>query len=253
MTSYWNVPYVGQVGSGADEHGNDCGAASEAMVKRYFLGDSPTVDALYNAIRPSGDSYLSVGELLSQLTKAGIPCQWDAGIPTTELYSILAEGVPGIALIRYGALNIIRPNNFTGSHFVVVIGMDLDTVYIHDPLNTPTSGECIKIPVKTWEIAWSTVGDDNPQRSLIIPSKPSNVLPVIPAKILKTVTPRDCNGCSVRKIPGLLTDANRVYAIPQKTKGVPTRIDIYQINADNWGKISPTRDEWILLDFTVEV
>ena len=238
MTAFWNVPYIGQVGSGANEHGNDCGASSAAMVIQFCGVQPPTIDTLFNEANPNGDAYLSVGDLLGMLSRRGINADWDANITNVELFRILSTGVPVIALIRYGALETIRPNKFTGSHFVVVIGMDLDTVYIHDPLNTPTSGECVPVPVKLWDTAWSSVGDQNPQRSAIIPAK---TLTSIPVTTTKTVYPRDKDGCNVRNAPN---GHYVLYAIPYGQ-----RMTVYEEN-NGWGRIHKSRQEWICLEYT---
>jgi hypothetical protein len=244
MTAFWNVPYYGQVGEGANEHGSDCGPTCAAMIIAWNGITPPSIDVLFNEVS-SGNGYTSYGDIGAILSHHGIKAEYDAGISTQELFTILSGGVPVITLIRYGALETIRPNTFKGSHFVVIIGMDLDTIYINDPLNTPTIGKCIAVPMKMFETAWSTVGDNNPQRSLMIPAKGTGI-PVPTPTIIKIVTPRDWNGCNVRKIPGLLTEANKLYGIKFGAK-----INIYEINSDNWGKISPTRDEWISLDYTV--
>ncbi len=242
MTSILNVPYVGQVGVGANEHGNDCGPTSAAMVIGYFGLTVPTVDSLFNEVVPSGDYYTSFGDISRLLDNRGISPNYDANVSTKDLFWILAGGVPAIALIRYGALSTIRPNKFAGSHFIVVIGMDLDTVYINDPLNTPTTGEHVAVPMAMFETAWSTVGDGNPQRSLIYPNKKLGV--VIETPPIKTVYPRDSNGCNVRKIPGDLSDSNKLRAIKYGTA-----MNIY-IERDGWGKISSTKEEWVCMEYT---
>jgi hypothetical protein len=42
MTAYWNVPYVGQVGIGANEHGNDCGPVFMAIWFDFNRHESDT-------------------------------------------------------------------------------------------------------------------------------------------------------------------------------------------------------------------
>jgi hypothetical protein len=163
-----NIPYVGQVGTGAQEHGNDCGAACAAMVIKYATGSTPTVDQLYNEINPKNDTYLSVGGLMSVLEKRDIDVDWDAGVSTNKLKEYIDTGYPCIALIKYGALAGIRPNKFTGSHFVVVTAVDDYYVTIHDPLNTPTTGENIRVPRVMWDKCWTGLADQNPDRGLII-------------------------------------------------------------------------------------
>lgn len=237
MTSTLNVPYVGQVGVGANEHGSDCGAASISMVIQYMGTDAPSVDKLYNEMYPSGNIYLSVSDLMMALSRRNIDSDFDAGVETKDLFWILKRKIAPVALIRYGALSKIRPNAFTGSHFVVVIGMDLDTVYIHDPLNTPTSGSNIAVPMDIWENCWSTVGDSNPQRSLIIPASAPNVSTI--EKPIRYVMPSDSDGINVRSIPGDITRKTILYAIPYGTK-----IPIY-VERDGWGKIDSGSEKWI--------
>lgn len=237
MTSILKVPYVGQVGMGADEHGSDCGAASISMIIQYMGIDAPTVDTLYNEMYPNGNKYLSVSDLMIALSKRNIDSDFEAGISTKDLFWILKNKIAPVALIRYGALSKIRPNAFTGSHFVVVIGIDLDTVYIHDPLNTPTSGSNIAVPMDMWETCWSTVGDNNPKRSLIIPASAPDISTI--TKPTRYVTPTDSDGINVRSIPGDTTRKTVLYAIPYGKK-----IPIY-IERDGWGKIDSSAEKWI--------
>jgi len=162
-----NIPYVGQVGAGAQEHGNDCGAACACMVIGWAGQSIPTVDALYNEVHPIGDSYLQVADVMRALLTRGIDCDWDAGVSTDRLAD-LVQKAPCIALIKYGDLEHVRPNPFNGSHFVVVVGADDKNIYIHDPLNTPTSGENAKISRAMWDDCWTGLDDQNPDRGLII-------------------------------------------------------------------------------------
>ncbi len=161
MTSILNVPYVGQVGSGANEHYNDCGAACVGMIIKFAGLEFTSVDAIYNEINPVNDSYLSVGGLIGVLLSRGIDCDWDAGVSTDKLVA-LVQKAPCIALIKYGDLEAIRPNKFDGSHFVVVIGGDDENIYIHDPLNSPTSGENVCVTRALWDDAWTGLDNDNP-------------------------------------------------------------------------------------------
>jgi hypothetical protein len=246
MTSLLSVPYIGQVGFGSDEHGNDCGAASAAMLIKFAGVNCPIVDVLYNEVRLSGNNYLSIGDLMALLSHRNIKSEWFANTATKDLFWVLVQGTPVIALIRYGALETIRPNTFKGSHFIVVVGMDLDTVYIHDPLNTPTTGERIALPMAMFEAAWSTVGDDNPQRSMIVPAKGA-AIPVIAPAILRVVYPKDKDGCNVRSVPGDTSDKTKLRAIPFGTSSA-SKMNIY-FERDGWGKIHPTKEEWVSLAY----
>lgn len=269
MASKLSVPYVGQVGEGANLHGNDCGPASAAMVIKYSGADCPTVDKLFDEVQPAGDAYTSFGDLSKLLDARGIDVDYGQGVSNGDLYEYLTRGMPLIALIRYGALATIRPNKFTGSHFVVVIGIDLDTVYIHDPLNTPTSGEGVAVPLAMWEDAWGTLAEGNPQRSLLVPSKLESPNPLHDpggntsgaGGGQKTVYPRDKNGCNVRSVPGDATEKTKLYAVPfdpTYTKAT-SRMVVYETRVldrsydRNWGRIHPSQQWWVCLDYTVTI
>lgn len=244
MSAFLNVPYTGQVGNGADIHGNDCGPASVADVIKYYGIACPTVDALFDEVQPSGDKYTWYADLTILLSKRGLVPDYKVGVSTCDLFWILAsKRVPVIVLVRYGLLESVRPNTFKGSHFMVVIGMDIDDVYVNDPLNKPTSGACVKIPIALFEAAWSSLGEDNPQRSCLIPPVKAGV--VIETPPIKLVKPRDPNGCNVRRVPGDLSEANKVGAIPRGNK-----ISIY-LERDGWGKISASEEKWVCMEYTV--
>jgi len=202
---------------------------------------TPTVDTLYNTVRPNGDGYLYIADLLKLMARYGVKSDYDAGYKAKDLWEVLSQGIAPIALIRYGALSDIRPNKFTGSHFVVVIGMDIDTVYIHDPLNTPTPGCAIPIPLSIWQSAWSTLGDDNPQCSLIVPNYGTKV------QVLRYVTPATSDGINVRCVAGDISIKTKLYAIPYGA-----RIPIYY-ERDGWGKIDPIIEQWISLEYTINL
>lgn len=241
MSFLLKVPYFGQVGTGSDAFSNDCGATCVKMVLEYAGISTPNVDYLFAEINPKNDKYLSINDLLHLLGSRNLQTAYKEGVSNKDLWEILSNGTAPIALIRYGALASIRPNRFTGSHYVVVVGMDLDTVYIHDPLNTPTTGKNIAVPLALWDSCFSTVGDNNPQRALIIQSGNSSK-----SKIIRYVTPKDTNGINVRSIVGDTSNKTRLYAIPYGQ-----RIPIY-LEKDDWGKISSTSEQWVCLSYTVE-
>jgi len=255
MIAYWNVPYVGQVGTGANEHYNDCGPTSAAMVIKFYGANFTTIDVLFNEVQPSGDSYTSFGDICKLWDARGIDADYAQEVSLGELYEYLVKGAPVVALIRYGALESIRPNTFKGSHFVVVIGMDLQNVYIHDPLNTPTTGECVPVPINLWNSCWSTLGDLNPQRSILIPSRGET-----PPEVLRVVYPKDYNGCNIRSVAGGTGASTKLFAVPYDSTFTKTtsRMQVYEIKIldrtydKNWGRIHATQNWWVCLDYTVE-
>jgi hypothetical protein len=253
--NYWNVPYIGQVGSGANEHYNDCGPTSAGMVIKFYGANFTSIDALFNEVQPSGDSYTSFGDICKLWDARGIDADYAQEVTLGELYEYLVKGAPVVALIHYGALESVRPNSFKGSHFVVVIGMDLQNVYIHDPLNNVSTGERVPVPINLWISCWSTLGDLNPQRSILIPSMGET-----PPEVLRTVYPRDYNGCNVRSVAGGTGASTKLFAVPYDATFTKTtsRMQVYEIKIldrtydRNWGRIHPTQNWWVCLDYTVE-
>jgi hypothetical protein len=253
-TPYWSVPYVPQTGIGSDEHHNDCGAASSAMIIKFFNITCPAVDALYNEVSPNGDAYLSYANLFKLLDTRGIDADYFVLVSNGELYEYLTRGTPVIALIHYGSLETIRPNSFKGAHFVVVIGMDMKYVYIHDPLSNISSGECIQVPIALWNNCWTTTDGDNPQRSCLVPNK------TVSPTVLKVVYPRDTNGCTIRSVPGVTTSGRLYYIIYDPTfTRIASRMLVYEIREvmrdgilEKWGRISPTQQHWVCLTYTRE-
>jgi len=99
------VPFVAQVGVGADAYWNDCGAASVSMLVEYYTGLTLCPDELMAEI--GRDRYLTAIDLANLMQEYGLVVQW-------------GEGVPRIVLVG-------------GNHWVVYLG---DGVY-HDPLRGP--------------------------------------------------------------------------------------------------------------------
>jgi hypothetical protein len=78
-------------------------------------------------------------------------------------YEILSGNRPAIALIHYGALvdaGLTERTTFRGAHFVVMIGLDIKYVYIHDPYSL-TKGNCLEVPINIFKQAWAQCALDN--------------------------------------------------------------------------------------------
>jgi hypothetical protein len=164
-----SVPYVSQIMPGALIHNNDCGAASALMVLRaYNLGKDLAVDQVYDLISPTGDVPLSAGGLQTLLANRLVKNTWMAGVHIHDMYDILAARRPIIALIHYAPLvkaGLTEKTGFLGAHFVVVIGMDITSICIHDPYSTGL-GESIEVPIAVFEQAWAECPlDGNPDHA----------------------------------------------------------------------------------------
>jgi hypothetical protein len=171
------VPYVSQIGAGADVHKNDCGAASAVMLLRAYQNLQMTPDEFYTKFSISGDPYLSVSQLRDALASQGVLTDFRANLGLPDLFTFLAASKPVIVLLRYKVLEEagLTEKRFEGPHFAVVVGIDSKNVYIHDPLYTnPRDGDAHAYPLDVFWQSWVEVGSDpsfpNPSRSAIIPT-----------------------------------------------------------------------------------
>ena len=164
------VPHISQLGLGADHFRNDCGAACAAMLIKAYTGKDVTPNQLFAAISPV-DRYLRVDELKSALDQHGLQTTWQADNHLIGLFGILMDGRPVIALISYAPLVDagLGASSFRGSHFVVVVGMDIRHVYILDPLRTDHTP--LAVPIATWMCTWTEVAaQGNPACGWLAPT-----------------------------------------------------------------------------------
>lgn len=173
------VPYVSQLGPGADARKNDCGAASSIMLlKAYIPNFQMTPDEFYTRFAiPGADPYLSVSQLRNAMGSLGLLTDFRATLTMHDLFSFLASGKPVIVLLRYKAFEDagLTEKKFEGPHFAVAVGLDIRYIYLHDPLYTnPADGEAHPYPLEIFWRAWKEVATDpkvrNPERSAIIPT-----------------------------------------------------------------------------------
>ncbi len=234
------VPYVSQLGTGADLHSNDCGAASAVMLLRAYQKVVLTPNDFYTQFNISGDPYLSVTQLQRALNTMGLLNEFHSGLSIQDLFSLMASGKPAIVLIRYKVLYEagLTEKTFQGPHFAVVVGLDPKYIYIHDPLYTdPAVGEAHQYPIDIFWKAWKEVALDpsfpNPERSAIVPAAGIGFQVSRKVKI-------NIFSLNVRSGPGLnlsvvgTVKKGEVYAISREMNG--------------WGEIGLNR--WIKLQYT---
>jgi hypothetical protein len=237
-----NVPYVSQLGPGADRHSNDCGAACAAMLIGAYTGDTIPPDEVYDQTGAPGDIYLSASHLLSVLRTYNVPAAWDQDLPLGELFELLAGKKPFIALIKYQALRDagLTQSQFSGMHFAVVCGADVRSVYLHDPLWRDMGGQWLAVPVELFMQAWDEAGSDpaapNPTRGAVVPTAGLGF--DVPSGKRYKVTATD--GLNIRRLPttksqivGGLSYGSLVYIDSENT---------------GWGKLSG-RNGWVNLEF----
>jgi len=250
-----NVPYTAQLGSGADAHFNDCGAACSAMLIEAYTGATIPVDVLFSECIPGGDVSLSAIQLMNVLQKHGVKTEWKAFLEEVGLYKILSAKKPFIALILYGVLvnaGLVELKNFRGFHFVVVVGIDTDSVIINDPLYTSPAGKKVVIPLAIFMQAWREAGADpqaNPACGAIIPIAPlteRSIAAPLSAPVVGTkyrVTASD--GLNVRSGPGINF---------QKVGGLSfgALINVEKVDA-GWAKIAGSDELYVFANWIEKV
>ncbi len=171
------IPFVSQMGPGADAHRNDCGAACAVMLLRAYLGKKMTPDEFYTKNGLQGDSLISAGQIIDGMARQGLLSESRPGLALQNLFTYLSMGKPLIALLRYKTLKDagLTQATFEGPHFVVVTGIDSKYVYVNDPLfEDPADGEARAYPFDLFWKAWKDIANDPKypavERLAIIPS-----------------------------------------------------------------------------------
>lgn len=205
-----NVPFVSQLGVGADEHRNDCGAASACMLIGSYKAKTPTVDEFYNNTGMTYDGFLTAAQVIKVLESYSVSAKWQAGLKLDDLFQMLRAKRPVICLVGYGYIAdaIEVESTFRGSHFLVVVGMDAHNVYVHDPLFAEDGFKAI--PIDDFEKAWKNPGANNSWNAVIVPDYPMGSS--VQCSMKYKVTAWD--GVNIRSTPAALKDnSNKVGAL----------------------------------------
>jgi len=237
------VGYVSQYGTGADEHNNDCGAAAGAMLVRAYTGITATPNDFYNKSGLTGDVFLSATQIVKILQEYGVSTQWRTSLNITDLYQALVDVKPVIVLLKYGVIRdaMKTESEFAGPHFMTVIGMDIASVIVHDPLWRGEGGKAMAIPMAVFKKAWIDVGHDtaypNPERGAIIPK-------IAIGTSMKQVRVT-AYALNIRSGPGV---SNPSLGFLKKDDIVT----VYEIRS-GWGRIDSEQQRWISLAYTQAV
>ena len=235
------VPYVSQLGPGAETRANDCGPACAAMLLRAYQKTSLTPDAFYARFAIQGDPYLHASQLMSAMGALGLQTEFRAGMTVQDLFGVLAAGKPAILLLGYKALSEagLTEKPFGGPHFAVAVGVDVKNIYLHDPLySDPLVGEAHPYPLEVFWKAWkeASVGLQvpNPERAAVIPVQGLGFQGLRRVKV-------NIGILNVREGPGL---SNRIV-------GTLKRNEIIEIQREvsGWGEVGFNR--WVMLSYTL--
>ncbi len=226
------VPYIVQLGAGADKFKNDSGAAAGVMLVRAYTDKTPTPDEFFAKAGQTTDKALTLAQVVAGLTAYGVTVEQRASLKLADLALILSTGRPVIVLVKYSVLNAagLTPETDEGLHCLVAVGLDVKNVYIHDPLRRDASGQGQAIPWLTFYQAWSQVpGYDR-----------AAILPRLALVRRMRVTAATLN---------IRADANPNSSIVGTAKAG----DVFEVTTqkDGWGKIGDGK--WINLSYAVDI
>ena len=233
LPSILPVPYFSQVGDDANLPTNDSGVVAGVMLVRAYTDEKITPPEFIEKAAQSGGNALSFTQILNALSANGVPVELRSNLKMADLPLILFSGRPVIAPIKQAVLQQVglAPEPFNGPYYVVVVGMDVKQVFIHDPLRQDTSGERIGIPWLTFYQAWTQA--QGYERAVLVPRKQL----VRRVRVIESVL-------NVYEQPGG-ADANPA--------GTVNEGDLFEVTAqkNGWGKIG--LDRWINLSSTADI
>jgi hypothetical protein len=183
------VPYRSQLAADAGFGKGDCGPASFAMVLNA-LDVYITVDALGKILqKPAAYTITELRELQVLARQFLVTLEWRGRMTLESVGALIDERRPVIALVWYP----LMPNRFDPSyvngHFVVIVGIEGESVFYHDPYYRDQAGALLKATWEGFSKAWSAVGMgafNTPRQGLLAPPLPVPEVEIaIDAEIVK--------------------------------------------------------------------
>jgi len=127
------------------------------MLVGAYAGKAITPNQVYDHMpATNGDPLIGHGALEETLRFYGVQTTWRIGMERGTLYNSLSERRPGILLIEYAAMvdaGLTERSDYKGWHYVMAVGMDLESVLVHDPYGV-NSGAYVPVPLAVFEAGW---------------------------------------------------------------------------------------------------
>lgn len=242
-----NVPYRSQWDQDAKNHETDCGPTSAAMILNAF-GVDMNPDNFYSLIdTPKGPSdYTNFIELMTATKKKGVTMEWKSYIGPGEAWEKLKAnmdtGKPMLALVKYQPWRAVTGNQFSGGHFVVIVGYDDQNVYMNDPLfglwASRSKGDHYAMPLNTFLNGWGGFpANENPNFAcaIVTQSLTGSAAATPPTPPPPPVTP-PTPITPVGEIPAMTPDVRRrIMALAAMLRAVPPDLDTPE-DVEFWGR-----------------
>ncbi len=227
------VPYFSQLGNEVGAYGNDSGAAAGVMLVRAYGNESITPGDLYNQTGQKADHPLSFTQILNALGVNAIAVELRSNLKLADLSLILFSGRPVIAPVKQAILQQagLAAGIFNGAYYVVVVGMDVKKVFIHDPLRQDDSGQAQGVPWLTFYQAWTQA--EGYERAVLVPRQ----------QLIRRV-----------RVTSSLLDVYKQPGGPDASlAGTVNLGDVFEVTQQKggWGKIG--EDRWINLSYTADI
>jgi hypothetical protein len=226
------VPYLPQLEPATDQFVSDSGAATGAMFVQAYTDQTITPAEFFKQTGQTGDAPLSFEQISNMLGAKGVPVELRSGLKLADLSLILFSGRPVIALVKQMVLQVagLTPEKIDGPHYLVVVGMDVEQAFVHDPLHRDASGQSQAIPWLIFYRAWTQA--EGYKRAVLVPR----------LQLVRRVS--------------VTVDPLNVYSQPDASAmlaGTVNQGDLFEIKtqANGWGKIG--EDRWIDLSCTTDI
>lgn len=172
------LPYISQFDPANTDQVDDCGPSCVAMILQG-LGKQVTTNEVFVAAGAQPNTLITYSQLQTAVASFGFTSQYHQGVTPFDLYNYLQQGITPIVLVHAGNLSSRQDQQFTGGHFLVVVGMRDDGYFVQDPDfwgQFEKDGDHHFYTKADFETAWSNCfQDQNPNNSALVINKPHSV------------------------------------------------------------------------------
>lgn|SRR5574341_1528584 len=160
-----DVPWMSQLGAGADYGIGDCAEACVAMVLRFLGKPIESIDQVSMAAGlPRGFTVSAWWDAVRAAGMFGVVLEHAHSQKLEQLISELHAGRPVIVLLNYQSIPIpLRSSaTYNNGHFVVAVGCDEQSLLVHDPYwPAAQQGSFLRYTRADFDRAWSTRAPGN--------------------------------------------------------------------------------------------